>query len=593
MIRRKAVSMASLLTLAVAMLFTSCGGKEEVVMESTYDGPTVVDTYHNAEPETLDCQQLWGNPEMILVNMFMEGLVRQGKVEGEYIPGVAKSWNYDEAANTWAFELRDDAIWSNGEKVTADDFFFGWRYALDDQTVYSFLISDFVKGAGDYAAYTKKSFLTEVLGSEPDDDRVGAMTSEELKEFKAKKDELWKSVGAKVDGNTLTISMSAPCPFFPGLAAFPVFFPVNEAFFNEHTAAGDYTLEISGLLANGPFKFTDWVHKDYIKVEKNPDYWNKDAINIDVLNLKIITDIETRTNMLKTGLLDGSAIQAKDVPDFQDVATLEQYNLSSMVSMPDYTVFYTEFNHTSNPIMKNANIRKAMAYAMDREEFVKKINIGDTAAYSMVPDFFPGLKKSFREENGMKLFEDNNLDQAGEFLAKGLEELGLDTLPELDMLTGESDIAKKINEKFQADWARVGITVNLVPVPWGEKLKRLKDGDFALSSSGWGPDYPDPMTFLDLFETTNGSNNGRYSHPEYDRFINEAKAETNAEKRMELMYAAEKHLMDNMVILPQYFRTSNRVRKTYLTGVVNRGIGNSSDYYWADVDMEAKLASQK
>jgi ABC-type oligopeptide transport system, periplasmic component len=121
----------------------------------------VLDYYVADEPETLDAQKLSGQPDMFLVNMFVEGLTRFGKEEGKYEPGVAKEWKYDETTNSWTFTLRDDAKWSNGEKVTPADFFFSWRRALEEQTVYSFMISDYIKGADEYAATTKISYLAE------------------------------------------------------------------------------------------------------------------------------------------------------------------------------------------------------------------------------------------------------------------------------------------------------------------------------------------------------------------------------------------------------------------------------------------------
>jgi len=590
---KKIIALVLALVVLLSMALVGCGKKP------SEDGINkVLDYYVSAEPETIDPHQVWSSSGIFFDNMFMEGLTRLGKEEGEVIPGMATSWEYHEDTNSYTFELRDGIKWSNGDPVTAEDFFFGWRYALDVNSVYSFLITDYIAGAADYAAYDKSTYLSEVdpsfngLSDEEKAKRIDEMTEEELQGYKAKKDELWSKVGisTKNNGKTIEVKLALPAPFFPSLMAFPTFYPANEKFYNEHK--DNYMLEAETTLANGPWKLVEWKHDDSLKLVRNEHYWNTDNINIDEINTRIITEVETRTNLLKTGELDGSAIQSKDLPDFQDLATLDSLNLQKLTDMPDYAVFYYEFNHFNNPITKNANIRKAMAYAMDREGMVENINLGDIPAYAFIPTHFPGLNKSFREENGEKLFE-ADLEKAKEFLQKGLEELGLDELPPLDVLVDEGEIGRKIGQKYQADWARIGIKVNIIEVPWAEKLNRLRNGDFAVCGSGWGPDYLDPMTYLDIFTTGNGSNSGQYSNPKYDELIANAKKETDAKKRMEYLYEAEKLLIDDMVIVPSYYRMAHWTFKKYVKGVVHRGSGANTDFYWADIDMNAKNAQKK
>lgn len=576
-------------------------------------GPKVLDYYVGDEPQTLDAQQMIGAPDMYLCNFFMEGLTRSGQEEGKYVPGVAKSWTFDKDSNTYTFEMNKDAKWSNGDPVTINDFFFGWRLALENSTSYSYMIC-YIKGAQDYADVTKKSYLlgkdaafkalNDQYKAEKDANkkkdlkaqiskRVESMTDSENADYKKIKDDLWAKVGAKDVNGKLQIQLASPVPFFLGLAAFPVYFPVNEKFYNDHQKAGDYTLEAAGLLSDGPWVVKDWKHKESFYMEKNTNYWNKDNIKIDQVNIKVVNDVATRTNLLKTGKLDGSAIQSTDLKDFEDSATLDQYKLQPLVNMPDYTVFYIDFNHFNNKITQNPNIRKAMALSMDRKSFVEKINLGDDPALGVIPNHFLGLSKSFREENGATLFDDNQKDKAKEYLAQGLKDLNLTQLPTLDMLIDTGDISMKIAQKYQEDWKQIGITVNLIPIPWSEKMARLQAGNFALCADGWGPDYLDPMTYLELFETGNGNNYGQYSNKKYDDLIEKARAEIDPAKRMGYFYDAEKILIDDMVVAPDYFRVAHWTYKKYLTGVVNRGIGANTDFYWADIDMAAKNAEKK
>lgn len=603
-------------------------GQKDTEKEDTggYDGPKVVDYYLSAEPQTLDPQQMYGQPDMVMANMFMEGLLRAGKEEGEVIPGVAESYEFDEETNTYTFKLNPNAKWADGKQVTADDFFFAWRLAMDTTAPYYNFFTDYIEGAQEYANYDEKVYLAEKdeefkgmldqlaeLNEDPEgnkaaieelqgkiDARIEAMTDDEKAEYEAKKEELWNNVkiGTNDDGSEIYITLKVPAPYFPNLVAFPVYYPVNRDFYEEHMAAGDYFKEASGLPSNGPWKVVEWKHNDYFKLVRNENYWNNDNINIDELNIKIVNDVATRTNLLKTGEIDGSAIQAADLKEFEDMATLNQYNLQPLVNKPDFSSFYVAINYNyegeAGEALRNANIRKALAYALDRQSYVEKISLGDKPALAFIPYEFPGYEKSFREEAGEELFEDNNKEKAKEFLEKGLEELGM-TVDQLNfkMMIGESDIAKKSAEKIQADWAEIGINLELESLPWSEQLSRLQSGDYMMSNSGWGPDYPDPMTFLEIFKSDSPNNTSGYSNPKYDELLEKAMVEEDPKARMEYLYEAERILIqEDMAIIPNYFRIAHWTYKEYLTGVVNRGVGATTDFYFADIDMEAKLADK-
>ena len=602
--RKKLVASLMIGMFVSTSVLAGCAKKADVVQKKT---PQVLNYYSASEPETLDAQQMSGAPDFQISNMFMESLTRFGKEDGKYEPGVATKWNLDKATSTYTFELNKNAKWADGTAVTAKDFFFGWKLALDNQSMYGFMFTDYIVGAQDYADLTSETFYAEknatfktLLNSRDAQkdktkktalaanvaDALKAMPVAMKTEFDVKKKDLWSKVGIKETNGNIEIKLSKVVPYFVGLTANSVYCPVNEKFYNAHPK--DYTLEAVGLNSNGPWVVKDWKHNDSFTLEKNPNYWNKSNIKIDTINLKVVNDIATRTNLLKTGALDGSAIQANDLKTFQDKATLDQYKLQDLIDMPDNSVFYLEFNQFNNKITSNMNIRKAMSLAMDRKGLVENVTQGDEVALSLVPNGFPGLTKTFREENGATLIEDNQQGKAKEALKAGLAELKLDKLPSQDILIDQGDVGKKQGEKIQSDLKAVGIDVNIIPVAWGDKLTRLKNGNFGICANAWGPDYMDPMTYLDLFESKNPSNYGRYSNPVYDKLINNAKSEVNPTKRMSYLYDAEKLLMTDSAIAPRYNRIAHWTFKDYLTGVVNRGAGPTTDFYWASIDMKMK-----
>ncbi len=262
--------------------------------------PQVVNYYTSTEPETLDAQQMTGAPDFQIENMFMEGLVRYSKDEGKYDPGVATKWSLDEATNTYTFELNKNAKWADGTAVTAKDFFFGWKLALDGQSPYGFMLTDYIVGAQDYADFTSESFyaaknatfkaLLDSRDAETDEAKLktiaskisaalSAMPAADKTAFDAKKTDLWSKVGIKEVNGNIEIKLSKSVPYFIGLTANSVYHPVNETFYKAHPK--DYTLEAAGLNSNGPWVVKTWKHNDSFTLEKNPNYWNKDNIKID------------------------------------------------------------------------------------------------------------------------------------------------------------------------------------------------------------------------------------------------------------------------------------------------------------------------
>lgn len=571
----------------------------------------ILDYYLWNEPETLDFHKMNFSYDLFLANTFMEGLVRFGKEDGKYEPGVAKTWNYEEDNMTWTFQLREDAKWKDGTPITAHDFEFGWKLAMDNQGVYTHFLTDYIDGASEYASLSKKTYLKEKDKDFKDlfekaelekdkykreelmskiSDRISKMTNNELADYKKMKEELWKNVGVKGEGNKFSVKLKINCPYFIGFTPFAVFYPVNEKFYNKHinNAINTYCLEAGGLNSNGPWIVEEWKHNEGFKLVKNENYWNKENIKIDEINLIIIEDGSVSTDLLKIGAIDLLPINSKYINSYKDKRVNKLYNLKGVVESADYGFTYITLNQKYNKILKNENIRKALAYAMDRKTYCEKINPGDMYSLAIIPENFPGLEKSFREENGMALFEDNQKEMAKEYLKMGLKELGLEKLPPLEFVIESNNMTVSMAKKFQEDWSKVGIDINLITKSWTEKSKILESGDFDLCMSTWGPDYMDPMTYLEIFETNNEYNSGKYSNSEYDNLIKAARSEKNMEKRMKMLYKAEKHLIDNMALIPIFSKNKYWVHKKYLSGVVYRAVGPEPDFYWADIDMEEK-----
>lgn len=505
----------------------------------------------SSEPPQLNTSLLTDTVSMTVIRHVMEGLVRLDQ-NNNPIPGMAETWDISPDGTKITFNLRKDALWSNSaplnadgsepaeglNRVTAHDFEFAWKLLLDPKNAapYSY-IAYFIEGAEDF--------------------NLGQGS--------------WDDVGVKaLDDYTLEVTLGSPAPFFIDLMAFAVFMPIDEDFYNE--VGDEYGIDADKLIYNGPYVITEWQHEDHILLSKNEHYYNKDELNLNTIYMGMVSDSNTSYNMYANGDFDLIGLKGERVPQ----AKQEGYKV---YSYGDGATFYLELN-TANDILSNKNIRKAFSYAINRESFVKNVLKDDSKpALAFTTPEIKGYKKaSFHDEVG-DIISDADIEKAKEFLRTGMDELGITELPSFSILTDETDLAKEVAEAYQAYLKEIGVNLVIEQMPFKSRLERMEKKDFDIVSAGWGPDYNDPLTFLDLFTTGNGNNHTSYSNPEMDALVNQVRAESDPAKRNELYIKIEQLLMDDMPIIPVYFRVRNYTMKDEFTGVV-RNAFQDINLYW-------------
>lgn len=473
-----------------------------------------------------------------ILSLINEGLVRYDN-KGGIMAGMAEKWTVSPDGKTYTFTMRKGAKWSNGDPVTAADFEYGLKRALDPKT------------ASQYAY-----ILYDILNSEDaNNGKVGL-----------------DQVGVKANGDKLTIQLRGPVSYFLSILCFPTALPQNQKFVE---SMGDsYAADAGKLLFNGPYVIKEWKHSDKLVLAKNPSYWNSSAIELDTITGFMITDSGTALTMFYNKELDQVTIPGPRIQEVKDKGyDVQTYGNSS--------VWYLEFNNT-DPVFKNANIRKAVTFALNRASFVKNVIKNDSQpATSFVAPLINGLKKTFREEVPGNYFKDNDAAAAKAALAAGMKELGLTSLPTFTMLSDDTDRAKIYAAAVQ-DMVKTNLGVDFVvnPMPFKARIQKMRDKDFQIVFAGWAADYNDPMTYLDMWLTGGGNNDAQYSSAAYDALIAKAKAEPKANLRMGHLVQAEKLLMTDMPIAPIYFSFSSWTKQANVSGVVRRAVGPDPDLYW-------------
>ncbi|WP_270266791.1 peptide ABC transporter substrate-binding protein [Enterococcus casseliflavus] len=485
------------------------------------------------------------------LNNVYEGLYRLDADSTPQPAGAAEAAEVSEDGLTYKIKLREDAKWSNGDPVTAADYVYGWQRTVKPETAseYAYLFSP-VKNAD------------AITAGDTDPSELGI-----------------KAVG----DYELEITLAKATPYFDYLLAFPSFFPQNQKVVEEN---GDqYASTSDNAVYNGPFVLTgfdgpgtdtEWAY------EKNDQYWDKDTVKLQTINVSVVKESSTALNLFQDG-------QADDVILTGELAQ-QMANDEAFVSQPEATTSYLELNQRDEDSpFRNENLRKAISYAIDRDALVTSI-LGDGSITStgLVPEgmtFSPGDHTDFTEAAGSVI--EYNEEQAKEHWEKAKEELGIDSL-EFDILASDTDSTKKIIEYLQDTIEKTldGVKVTLSPVPFSVRLDRSNAGDFDTVMGGWGADYADASSFTDLFTTGNSYNRGQWSNEEYDAAV-EAAGTTNAndpDKRWEDLVNAEKIIMNEQGVIPVYQKAEAHLRATKVKGVVAHAAGAQYDYKWTSIE---------
>ena len=461
----------------------------------------------------------------------------QMDADGNAVEALAESYDLSDDGTVYTFHIREDANWSNGEPVTAADFVFAWQRAVDPNVAseYSYMMSDIgqIKNAA------------EIIAGDMDKSELGVTA---------------------VDDKTLKVELNVPVSYFTSLMYFPTFYPVNEAFFNE---CGDtFATSPDTILSNGAFIMDDYEPAaTAFHLTKNADYYNADSISLEGINYQVIQDSQTALMSYQTGALDMTIVNGEQVDQVEDDPEFSSKGAGYL--------WYVSPNISAVEELQNLNIRMALTMAIDREAITNDVlKDGSIPTYTAVPMQFAAGPDGSDFSEDQEMFADVcaiDQEKAADFWAKGLEELGTDSI-ELDMIVDADDAPQKVATVLKEQWETTlpGLTVNLVVEPKKQRVEDMQDGNFEVALTRWGPDYADPMTYLGMWVTDNSNNYGLWSNADYDAIIDECTTGdlcTDAEGRWAKMYEAEKIVMDDAVIFPLYTAANAQMISSNVTGL--------------------------
>lgn len=468
-----------------------------------------------------------------------EGLTRS--MDGVVHPGLAEEWEVSDDGLTYTFHLRD-AKYSDGEKIKAQDFEYAMKRIVDPETASSF------------------AFIAKPLEN-ADEITAGKMDLDEL------------GVEA-VDDETLVCKLGFPAPYFLQVISMSQFYPTRkdmvEKYGDEFAADGEKNVY------SGPFCLKEWKQNDRIILEKNPMYWDKDKVNLDRVEILIVADENTALAMYEAGELDYVNVPTDAVGNYPDA---EFYKMGAED--------FIKLNTGDGPLA-NKNFRLALNYGLDRSEFIKLStnDVWEPATRFVLPDV-GGAEGTFGEDYPYEAFPlEGDQKKAEEYLNTALKELGIASASDitLELLTSDMERTKKEAEVLQALLQEaLGIKITIQMVPFTDHVERENKGEYQMVVSGILPDYPDPISFLESWETTSPYNHCNYSYEEYDNLLQKAYHTGDAKERMDTLAEAEKVFMEDGGLVPLQFRMNAKLVSEKVTGVTNYFSGYNINFIYADI----------
>lgn len=538
-----AISSATMMTLRslglilLALVLSACQ-RETQVQKANREKILLVG--NSSEPKALDLQLVTSVVESKVLTSLFEGLVGDHPEDDAIMtPAAATHWEHNEDYTRWVFHLRKDAVWSDGEAVTAHDFSFAYNRMLHPEFP---------------APYVEMLYFLK-----------------NAKEYNTGKISDFSEVGVKViDDHTLELTMREPVPYLPGVTRHFTWFPVPKHVVLSHgkmTAPFTKWTTVENIQCNGPFILHSWQLNDHIEVRKNPRYWDAANVKLNGIRFLPVENSYTETRAFLAGQLHTTYKAPVDLIPYL------QKNYPQYLKMELYIGSQYLRTNINRPGLSDVRVRKALSLAIDSQALCKTILRGYEPATSFTPnlgDYRPEPVLSFDPVQARQL-----LAEAGFPDGKGF--------PRYSMLIAGGG-SRSLPEAIQAMWKEhLGIVVDIRQMDFASYIDTQNKLDYDISVAGWIGDYLDPTTFLLMWTKGNGNNNTGWHSDEYERLLAEAAHSADPADRLRLFVQAEKLLMDERPILPFAWQTRNYLHHPSVKGWHPLLLDN---HPWKDVSLE-------
>jgi oligopeptide transport system substrate-binding protein len=577
---------------------------------------------NGTELKTLDPHNVAGVPEGRIVWELFEGLCRWDPKTLEARPGVAERWDVSDDGLTYTFHLRDNAKWSDGSPVVADDFLWSFRRLLHPAIAAEYAYELwYVTGAKEFSTLdvnvgdpVEIELIDRPKGALPfaDGEIVrGKLVSIDSKPGekgekvyvveidgknrrfakgggKGLEDYRWllydfKSIGIEApDQHTIVFHLDNPVPYFAMLMGYYPLYPVNRRCLETYGSPAWNKPE--NIVTNGPFHLQSRRIRDRVRLVKSPTYWDRDNVKLNTIDALAVESETTSLNLYLTGKADYIEYIPQAV-----IGQLKKSGRPDFMVEPWFGTYMYRLNVTHKPL-NDVRVRRALNLAVDKQTIVDRITqAGQIPARSLVPTvlsqympYQPQLCGQYDVAEARRLLAESGFP-------------GGEGFPKLRLLYNPLDMHAAIGQVVQAQWKEnLGIDIELEQQEWGSYQSAQRTLNYDIARYAWIGDYPDPATFLKMFVTGGGNNQTGWGNPEYDKLIDSAQKERDPNKRLEYFQQAERILMDELPIIPLYYYVTTDMYGPYVHGIY----GNMQNIHplkevWVDKEEKARFDPQR
>lgn len=458
------------------------------------------------DPRSLDPRQVRLLSDINLIKHIYEGLVQENTQTGNLEPALAENYSLSEDGKTYTFHLRQ-AYWSNGDPLTAEDFIASWKQVVSQE----------VSGVYNFAFDPIKNIKKIQQGMLPEEN-VG---------FYAK------------DDKTLVIELESPTSHFLKLLALPIFFPVHKE---------QRESQLALPIASSAFYPKQIKQKQWLRLEKNPHYYNQEAVKTQTITVHFIPDANTAALLFNQGKLHwqgppwGERIPTETLSHLQSKGSLRSFDVAG--------TSWLTFNVNKFPL-NHAKLRQALSLALDKESLVSTIFLDRAKpALHLLPNnlhTYPNLElpsKEQRKHLAKKLFQES-LEELN-ITSKDLESHSL-------VFPSGSSASALLVQMIREQWKdTLGFSIPIAGKEFALLQAELASGHFSLATGGWFADFSDPMAFLTIFAHPSGVPPYALDHKDFIELLTTIQEERDLEKRNELISQAALYLETFHIIEPIY-----------------------------------------
>ncbi len=534
-------------TLLSVLVLAACGTSKSD--SATSAKKQVLNLPAAAQLDTMDISKSTGYGQT--GNVF-ESFFRLGK-NGKATPGLASKTKVSADGKTYTFTIRKDAKWSNGDAITAKDFVYSWQRTVNPKTAspYAYLFEG-IKNA------------TAIVAGKKDPSTLGIKAT---------------------DKHTVVVTLDQPIAYFKVLLAYPLFGPQSQKVVEKY--GSKYGTSADKLVYSGPFKVSKWNGTaNKWTFTKNNQYWNKKVVKLNKITYQVVSDSTTSLDLYQTGKLDMTQLDSTQVANYSNQSDYKTYAYS-YVSYLAYN--FKDSNSDLQKLFNNKDFRQGVSAALDRKTLAKKV----VGVNTIIPTGFvssdlatnPTTGKDFsvdQKVTGANTYNKNLVTKKWEAAKKAT---GV-TSAKITLLAGSDNASdpatKEVVQYIKAQLEKLmpGITLTVKTMP-SQSAKQLQDdGDFDLTLSGWGADFNDPISFLQVMTRESSYNKGKYDSDTYNALVQKASTTdaNNAEARWTDMVKASQLLTEDQGITPLYQSVYSWLQKSDVKGLIHNTAGTQWSY---------------